>query len=198
MRGRPKAALLFFSCRCLFSLRSRPRTNYRRVAAGSQVDDSLFGRPNGIKATNPAKTSTLRENASLRTQSAGAPVVMTVSEGQLRRMLEPSPILSADQVATIKRDRAVKREADRAVANQRKEMMLRLEEQRKAAGAKTETEMIKKVGRRGGEGDGRQLPPGGGLGGRGPGMTSVGRGSPAGGGQRYPGPRCIPAGRAAG
>lgn len=129
------------------------RSNYRVVSKTSQVDDSLFGpRAPGApspKAANKPGAPRPKDEPMGRTGHAGAaaarqPEVVTLTRGHLAKILEPSPILSADQVATIKKTRTVARDQERAVANQRKEMMRALEEKRKEKGPATETELLKK------------------------------------------------------
>lgn len=60
-----------------------------------------------------------------------SPDVVTVSKGQLKRMMEPSPILTAAQVQALQTQQQEAKDKERAHSNARKARMLAMEEARK-------------------------------------------------------------------
>lgn len=112
------------------SVVSRANTShkYQKVASTSQVDESLFGN------TKPGQlTKGRKQNVASFDSRAGkrAPEVVTLSQSALNRMKGASPILTAGQVAELKKAAEAARDKDRAVSKARKERMLAMEAERK-------------------------------------------------------------------
>lgn len=57
------------------------------------------------------------------------PEVVTLNEGDLHRMLSDAPIMTAEQISSMKHAAEERKEQERAAARARKEKMLRLEEE---------------------------------------------------------------------
>lgn len=57
------------------------------------------------------------------------PEVVTLTEADLQRMLADAPIMTAEQVSSMRHAAEERKEAERAAAKARKEKMLRLEEE---------------------------------------------------------------------
>lgn len=100
------------------------------MAKTSQVDDTLFGSKSigagaGVKGGNGA----------LRGKGAAAgkagPGVVTLSTDQIKRMLQPSPVLTLSQVNALKQEAQEVRDKEREHSNARKARMLAMEEERK-------------------------------------------------------------------
>jgi hypothetical protein len=104
--------------------------SYKRVAATSQIDESLFGRPAEKGCLQQQKQASLDRRASKGMDKSGQEVV-TVTRGQLKRMMEPSPILTAAQLQALQLQAKEAKEKERADSNARKAKMLAMEEARK-------------------------------------------------------------------
>lgn len=121
--------------------RSTRTGGYRRVAKDSFVDESLFGNTKpGPAANGKSKVETIRPSA---TTATIATEVVTLRRTDLERMLKPSSIMTAEQIAVAKREADAKREQERAVSKARKEKMIKLEEEAKKQQPPTETELLK-------------------------------------------------------
>jgi hypothetical protein len=66
-----------------------------------------------------------------------------MKKADLDRMLQPPLVMTADDVATAKRDAQAKREQAQTVSKARKERMMRLEEEAKKSAPPTESVLIK-------------------------------------------------------
>lgn len=115
------------------SVTSKGSRSYRRVARTSQVDESLFGtaskgKPGSLKQQ---KESSLDRRAGKTGKEKSGSEVVTVSKEQLKRMMEPSPILTAAQVQAQQQQAQEARDKERAHSNARKAKMLAMEEARK-------------------------------------------------------------------
>lgn len=113
------------------SVTSKSSRTYKRVARTSQVDESLFG------TTTRGKPGSLKQKecssrAGKKAMEKSSPDVVTVSKGQLKRMMEPSPILTAAQVQVLQQQAQTSNEKERAHSNARKARMLAMEEARKS------------------------------------------------------------------
>mmetsp|Transcript_18082 Transcript_18082/g.30965 ORF Transcript_18082/g.30965 Transcript_18082/m.30965 type:complete len:510 (-) Transcript_18082:446-1975(-) len=117
----------------------------------SFVDESLFGNSKPGAYCPPAKSQTeiLDKNVG-RSIKAGRPAaharteeVVTVSRNDLERMLKPSIVMSADDIASTKRELNQRREATQAVSQVRKERMIKLGEEAKKKLPETETDRLK-------------------------------------------------------
>jgi hypothetical protein len=86
----------------------------------------------------------LKLTAAARTISPKDRDVVTLTKGDLHRMLKPSPIMTAEDVAAAKREAEAKREQLQAVSKARKEKMLKLEEEAKKQAPPTETEILQR------------------------------------------------------
>ena len=114
------------------SVTSKSSRTYRRVARTSQVDESLFGtatkgKPGSLKQ----KQGSMDRGAGKKGNEKPSPEVVTVSKGQLKRMMEPSPILTAAQVQALHQQQQEAKDKERAHSNARKAKMLAMEEARK-------------------------------------------------------------------
>ena len=67
----------------------------------------------------------------------------TLKRQEVERMLKPSPIMTAEDIAAAKKAAEAKREAAQAVSKARKEKMMKLEEEAKKQAPPTETEMLR-------------------------------------------------------
>lgn len=118
------------------------RSGYRRVAKDSYVDETLFGNTKpGPAANKQSKFETFQQSAATAT---AVPEVITLKRSDLERMLKPSVIMTAEEVAAAKREVEAKREQERAVSKARKEKMIKLEEEAKKQQPPTETELLKR------------------------------------------------------
>jgi hypothetical protein len=77
-------------------------------------------------ATATATKSTYR---SALVKAERKPEVVTLTEADLQRMLADAPIMTAEQVSSMRHAAEERKEAERAAAKARKEKMLRLEEE---------------------------------------------------------------------
>ncbi|GLC57608.1 Cilia- and flagella-associated protein 45 [Pleodorina starrii] len=121
-----------------------PRSGYRSGKA-TFVDESLFGssKPQRTQKSGEEPGS-LKLTAATRTISPKDRDVVTLSRGDLTRMLKASPIMTAEDVAAAKREAEAKREQLQAVSKARKEKMLKLEEEAKKQAPPTETEILQR------------------------------------------------------
>jgi hypothetical protein len=81
---------------------------------------------------SPGATATATKKAAYRSTLVKAerkPEVVTLTEGDLQRMLADAPIMTAEQASSMRHAAEERKEAERAAAKARKEKMLRLEEE---------------------------------------------------------------------
>ncbi|WIA11863.1 hypothetical protein OEZ85_011949 [Tetradesmus obliquus] len=136
----------------LGSARSNKSSTYRTVARDSYVDDSLFGnkspspskdvkqQPQSPGATAKATKSMYR---SALVKAERKPEVVTLTEADLQRMLADAPIMTAEQVSSMRHAAEERKEAERAAAKARKEKMLRLEEEARKQAPPTESQVVR-------------------------------------------------------
>lgn len=115
------------------SVTSKSSRTYRRVARTSHVDESLFGsaakgKPGSLKLR---KHTFLDRRVGKQGVDTSGSEVVTVSKSQLKRMMEPSPILTAAQLQALQQQAQEAKEKERAHSNARKARMLAMEEARK-------------------------------------------------------------------
>lgn len=115
------------------SIVSKGASTYRTVAKMSQVDESLFGTPTKGKLSHlKNKDINLDALGSKGAAQKSAQDVVTLTKGQLKRMMGPSPILSAAQVQALQQEAQAAKDKERAHSNARKAKMLAMEEARKS------------------------------------------------------------------
>jgi hypothetical protein len=81
---------------------------------------------------SPGATATATKKAAYRSTLVKVerkPEVVTLTEGDLQRMLADAPIMTAEQVSSMRHAAEERKEAERAAAKARKEKMLRLQEE---------------------------------------------------------------------
>mmetsp|Transcript_48018 Transcript_48018/g.153922 ORF Transcript_48018/g.153922 Transcript_48018/m.153922 type:complete len:524 (+) Transcript_48018:49-1620(+) len=132
---------------------SRTKTGtYRKIADTSYVDETLFGstKPGARSAGGKPQVETIDRASMNKARSlAGKAPKEDVSDyvmlgtNDLARMKKPCSVLTPDEVRAIKKEMQEQKDKERAVANQRKKMMVELEEERKKNMPRTETEQIK-------------------------------------------------------
>lgn len=128
-----------------------------RVGKHSFVDESLFGKSNSVSKSQswsresvdtvdhptihgPRRT---RNNTSrLATLSKSADFA-TLKKTDLDRMMKPSPILTAEDVATLKKEVEHRREQAQAISKARKDRMILMEEEAKKNLPPTVTSLLK-------------------------------------------------------
>ena len=120
------------------------RSAYRTVRKESEVDEALFGNTKPGARPDPKGKSQVEM---IHKEPSPAPfaldtdkVVLTSSD--IRRMAGPSSVLSAEQVATLRKQAEADKEQVRAAANVRKAKMMKMEEERKKQLPKTESEIL--------------------------------------------------------
>ena len=120
------------------------RSAYRTVRKESEVDEALFGNTKPGARPAPKGKSQVEK---IHKEPSPAPfaldtdkVVLTSSD--IRRMAGPSSVLSAEQVATLRKQAEADKEQVRAAANVRKAKMMKMEEERKKQLPKTESEIL--------------------------------------------------------
>lgn len=125
--------------------RSSNTAGYRTVGKQSEVDESLFGnnKPGG-KPGASSQVETLHTSPS-RAPAQAAPETVTLTRGELHRMMGASPIVTLPQAAALKKAAQAKLDEERRVSNARKTRMLALEEERKKIQPATESEMLKQA-----------------------------------------------------
>ncbi|KAG2428584.1 hypothetical protein HYH02_014286 [Chlamydomonas schloesseri] len=121
-----------------------PRSGGYRSGKQSYVDESLFGNSKRTGAAQVETLDSLKLTAPTRTISPKDRDVVTLTKGDLTRMLKASPIMTAEDVAAAKREAEAKREQLQAVSKARKEKMLKLEEEAKKQAPPTETDLIQR------------------------------------------------------
>eukprot|EP00798_Chlamydomonas_sp_ICE-L_P024210 gene24210-9809_t len=103
------------------------------------VDKSLFG---NTKLPSINRSASAEKSSPKMKCTILSPDSVTITQRDLERMLRPSPILTADQVATQKAAASAKKEAAQAVSKARKEKMMRLEEEAKKRSPVSESDKI--------------------------------------------------------
>ncbi|KAK9811804.1 hypothetical protein WJX72_010377 [[Myrmecia] bisecta] len=126
------------------SLRST-RSGYRTINKTSTIDESLFA---SVKAAVknadklPAKATLTKKTGGL--QHTIPADVVTLKKADLERMKRPAEVMSAEEIAQLRREAENRNKEERAHANERKTMMLKMEEERKRREPPSETEALKK------------------------------------------------------
>ncbi|PNH08697.1 Coiled-coil domain-containing protein 19, mitochondrial [Tetrabaena socialis] len=120
-----------------------PRTGYKSGKA-TFVDESLFGGSKPHKVDTLDTASQLKLTVPAHTISSKDRDVVTLTKGDLTRMLKASPIMSAEEAAAAKREAEAKREQLQAVSKARKEKMMKLEEEAKKQAPPTETDILQR------------------------------------------------------
>ncbi|DBA86937.1 hypothetical protein WJX79_008185 [Trebouxia sp. C0005] len=126
------------------------RSTYRTINKNSHVDESLFGNKSPIKSSasdnkaSPGKavkspTSKLSPNTALLPIQAD---VVTIRRRDLERMRQPAGVLSSEEIARLRHEAEAELEGQRAVAQARKEKMLKMEAERRKHQPPTETEHL--------------------------------------------------------
>jgi hypothetical protein len=113
------------------SVASKGASTYRTVAKTSQVDESLFGSGTKGKLAHLKNKDRTLDALGFKSFKNTAPDVVTVTKGQLKRMMAPSPILTAAQVQALQQQAQEAKDKERAHSNARKAKMLAMEEARK-------------------------------------------------------------------
>jgi hypothetical protein len=114
------------------SVCSKGSISYRTVSSTSQVDESLFGSAKK-KAGHLHKRDMGKRASAISKKVLGeqSPDVVTISKGQLSRMMQPSPIITAAQSQALRKEVQEAKEKERAESIARKNRMLAMEEERK-------------------------------------------------------------------
>lgn len=107
----------------------------------SDVDESLFG--NSKPGGKPGATAQVETLEATRSAGQAPPEVVTLTRGELHRMMGASPIISLPQAAALKKAAQLKKDEERRVSNARKARMLALEEERKKQEVPNESTLLK-------------------------------------------------------
>ncbi len=104
---------------------------------------------NALRARGPQGDTlealgSLKLTAGARTISPKDRDVVTLTKGDLTRMLKASPVMTAEDIAAAKREAEAKREQLQAVSKARKEKMMKLEEEARKQAPPTETEILQR------------------------------------------------------
>ncbi|KAI8464416.1 MAG: tumor suppressor, Mitostatin-domain-containing protein [Monoraphidium minutum] len=133
---------------------------YRVVGALSTVDESLFNGRSSSGAKKAAKAASDQKQPAAKPArkpqprggaAARAPQVVSLRQEDVARMRAEAPIMSAEELAALRREVAARREEGMAAAKARKERMMALEEEARSKAPPPESEAVR------GEADGRTL-----------------------------------------
>ncbi|KAF5826155.1 tumor suppressor, Mitostatin-domain-containing protein [Dunaliella salina] len=141
-RGSNGSGSIAGSTRSGFRAPTNPKPSY--------VDESLFGgtktQGNNNSSVAKAQVEALEKAAATAKKTRApqnVPDVVTLSKADLDRMTKASPVMSAADLAEMKKTLQMRKEEAQAVSKARKEKMLKLEEEAKKKKPETETERLK-------------------------------------------------------
>ena len=119
------------------------RSGYRTVRKNSEVEETLFGIHKTGDKKNGSKAEIETFSSNIVSPEAVPSDATIITNSDVNRIKNESIILTASDIARMRKDRESEKERDRAVAIERKTRMLNMEEEAKKKVPPTETEKLK-------------------------------------------------------